>query len=145
LDERGFTFFTDYRSRKGTELDATGRAALCFHWHALERQVRISGSVERVSREESAAYFSLRPRGSQLGAWSSTQSSQLSAREQLENEVAANASRFGQGPIPLPPHWGGYRVLADEIEFWQGRANRLHDRILYSRSGSSWELSRLSP
>jgi pyridoxamine 5'-phosphate oxidase len=145
VDARGFAFFTDYRSRKSIELEATGRAALCFHWHDVERQVRICGSVERVSREESAAYFSSRPRGSQLGAWSSRQSSTLDSREILDREVATNAAQFGDGAIPLPPHWGGYRVRPDEIEFWQGRANRLHDRILYSRRGDSWEISRLSP
>jgi pyridoxamine 5'-phosphate oxidase len=145
VDERGFSFYTDYRSRKGSELDATGRAALCFHWHDVERQVRVGGTVERVSADESAAYFALRPRGSQIGAWSSRQSSPLDSRETLDRAVEANAARFGDGAVPLPPHWGGYRVRPDEIEFWQGRANRLHDRILYIRSGSSWIISRLSP
>jgi pyridoxamine 5'-phosphate oxidase len=145
VDARGFSFFTDYRSRKSAELEATGRAALCFHWHDVERQVRIAGRVERVSREESAAYFSSRPRGSQLGAWSSRQSSTLDSRDTLDREVAANAVRFGEDPIPLPPHWGGFRVRPEEIEFWQGRANRLHDRILYSRVADSWVISRLSP
>ena len=145
VDAGGFAFFTDYRSRKSSELDATGRAALCFHWHDVERQVRICGAAERVSPEESAAYFGSRPRGSQLGAWSSHQSSHLESRAALDHAVAANVARFGDDPIPLPPHWGGYRVVPDEIEFWQGRASRLHDRILYSRSGDSWEISRLSP
>jgi pyridoxamine 5'-phosphate oxidase len=145
VDERGFSFYTDYRSRKGSELDATGRAALCFHWHDVERQVRVGGTVERVSADESAAYFALRPRGSQIGAWSSRQSSPLDSRETLDRAVEANAARFGDGAVPLPPHWGGYRVRPEEIEFWQGRANRLHDRILYIRSGSSWIISRLSP
>jgi pyridoxamine 5'-phosphate oxidase len=145
VDERGFSFFTDYRSRKGSELDATRRAALCFHWHDVERQVRVGGTVERVSAEESVAYFASRPRGSQLGAWSSHQSSPLDARGTLERAVAANAERFVNGAVPLPPHWGGYRVRPDEIEFWQGRANRLHDRILYTRSSASWKISRLSP
>jgi pyridoxamine 5'-phosphate oxidase len=145
VDERGFSFFTDYRSRKGGELDATGRAALCFHWHDVERQVRMGGTVERVSPEESAAYFASRPRGSQLGAWASVQSSQLASRELLDRAVEANATRFGDGAVPLPPHWGGYRLRPDEIEFWQGRANRLHDRILYLRRGGSWVISRLSP
>lgn len=145
VDARGFAFFTDYRSRKSAELDATGRAALCFHWHDVERQVRICGAVERVSREESAAYFSSRPRGSQIGAWSSHQSSRLETREALDRAVESNVARFGDGAIPLPPHWGGYRVLPAEIEFWQGRQNRLHDRIAYLRDGDGWRTVRLSP
>lgn len=145
LDARGFTFFTDYRSRKAAELDASGKAALCFHWHDVERQVRITGSVSRVSREDSIEYFARRPRGSQIGAWSSHQSATISSRDVLESEVAEMAARFGDAAVPLPPHWGGYRLVPDEIEFWQGRQSRLHDRLLYRRNGDSWTISRLSP
>lgn len=145
LDHRGFAFFTDYRSRKSAELDASGTAAICFHWLDLHRQVRAVGTISRVSHEESVAYFATRPRGSQIGAWSSHQSSPLESRDKLDRAVAENVARFGDDAIPLPPHWGGYRLRPDEIEFWQGRANRLHDRILYSRGGDSWEISRLSP
>jgi pyridoxamine 5'-phosphate oxidase len=145
IDARGFVFYTDYRSRKAGELDADGKAGLCFWWGELERQVRVTGTVERASREESAAYFTNRPRGSQIGAWSSTQSSVLGARGELDAQVAATEKRFGDGAVPLPDHWGGYRVRPDEIEFWQGRPSRLHDRIQYVRSGDAWKIVRLSP
>lgn len=145
VDAGGFAFFTDYRSRKARELDTTGHAAACFHWQDVERQVRIVGSVARVPKDESESYFSTRPRGSQVGAWSSHQSATLGSRDILDRVVAANEARFADGPVPLPPHWGGYRLQPDEVEFWQGRPNRLHDRILYSRAGDSWTLSRLSP
>ena len=144
-DPRGFVFFTDYRSRKGDELNANSKAALCFWWGELQRQVRITGTVERVSREESAAYFKTRPRGSQLGAWSSTQSSVLPSRDALDVRVRDTQRRFTDGDVPLPDHWGGYRVRPDEIEFWQGRENRLHDRIQYRRAGEDWTIARLSP
>jgi pyridoxamine 5'-phosphate oxidase len=144
-DKRGFVFFTDYRSRKGDELNANNKAGLCFWWGELQRQVRINGSVERITREESAAYFKTRPRGSQIGAWSSTQSSVLRSRDALEARVADAQRRFGAGDVPLPEHWGGYRVRPDEIEFWQGRENRLHDRVQYHRAGDDWTIARLSP
>lgn len=141
----GFVFYTDYRSRKGQELDANPRAALCFFWQALERQVRISGVVQRVSRDESRAYFESRPVGSRIGATASVQSSQLSSRQDLEKRAAELQAQFVDGNVPLPDHWGGYRVIPVEIEFWQGRSSRLHDRILYSRTDEGWVRSRLSP
>ncbi len=144
-DERGFSFFTDYRSRKGRDLEANPRAALVFHWGELERQVRVSGTVTRVPRKESDAYFQSRPRGSRLGAWTSHQSSVIATREALEAGLQEVAARFDGADVPLPPHWGGFRVRPDAIEFWQGRENRLHDRILYLREGGTWRISRLSP
>ncbi|AHG92029.1 Pyridoxine/pyridoxamine 5'-phosphate oxidase [Gemmatirosa kalamazoonensis] len=146
VDARGFVFFCDYRSRKGQELDANARAALAFWWEPLERQVRVEGRVERASREESAAYFATRPRGSRLGAWTSRQSSVLPDRAALERELAAVEQRFaGVDDVPLPDHWGGFRVVPDAIEFWQGRPDRLHDRIRYRLTSGGWTLDRLSP
>ncbi len=146
LDENGFVFFTDYRSQKANDLAANPRASLCFFWPELERQVRISGTVSRVSQTESAEYFRSRPHGSRVGAWASHQSSPLSAREKLEAEVLRLLEKYPEGSeVPLPPHWGGFRVTPDAIEFWQGRLSRLHDRIFYRRSGENWELGRLSP
>lgn len=145
VSPRGFTFFTDYRSQKGEELDANPRAALVFLWKEIERQVRISGRVERVPREESEAYYRSRPAGSRIGAWASQQSSVLETRATLEEAVAAAEARFAHGDIPLPPHWGGYRVLPDVLEFWQGRQSRLHDRLRYRASDGGWTLERLSP
>jgi pyridoxamine 5'-phosphate oxidase len=144
-DERGFTFFTDYRSRKGRELEANPRAALVFHWGELERQVRIAGPVSRMSREENEAYFLSRPRGSRLGAWTSHQSTVIGTRADLEERLESMTARFDGGDVPLPPYWGGFRVRPDAIEFWQGRENRLHDRILYRREGGAWRVERLSP
>jgi pyridoxamine 5'-phosphate oxidase len=144
-DERGFAFFTDYRSRKGRELEANPRAALVFYWGELERQVRVSGTVSRVSRDENEAYFLSRPRGSRLGAWTSHQSTVIEARADLEERLEAMAARFDGGDVPLPPHWGGFRVRPDAIEFWQGRENRLHDRIRYLREAGAWKVERLSP
>jgi pyridoxamine 5'-phosphate oxidase len=145
VDERGFTFFTDYRSRKGRELEANPRAALVFHWGELERQVRITGAVTRVDREENEAYFLSRPRGSRLGAWTSHQSTVIASRADLEERLEAMAARFDGGDVPLPPYWGGFRVRPDAVEFWQGRENRLHDRVRYRREAGAWRVERLSP
>lgn len=146
LDPHGFLFFTDYRSRKGRELDANPQAALVFHWAELERQVRVVGRVERLTTEESWAYFRSRPEGSRIGAWASHQSAWLPERADLEVRVTALAAEHAQHEIPLPPHWGGYRLLPDEVEFWQGRVSRLHDRISYLlTSGGVWQRGRLSP
>jgi pyridoxamine 5'-phosphate oxidase len=143
-DANGFVFFTDYRSRKGAELDANPHVSLCFWWDALQRQVRISGTAVRVSREETAAYFHTRPHGSRVGAWASQQSTTLASREMLEKEVE-RLERAYPDDVPLPPHWGGYRVTPASLEFWQGRPSRLHDRIVYTRDGSAWKIGRLSP
>lgn len=145
VDERGFVFFTNFRSRKGRELDQNPYAALCFHWVALDEQIRVEGRVERVSAEESDAYFASRPRGSQLGAWASDQSAVLPSRETLETQYREIEARFGSGPIHRPPFWGGYRVVPDQVEFWYGRPDRLHDRVLYSRTHTGWTISRLYP
>jgi pyridoxamine 5'-phosphate oxidase len=144
-DQQGFTFFTDYRSQKGRELEDNPRAALAFYWGELERQVRITGTVSRVAREESEAYFRTRPRGSRLGAWASEQSAVLPGRAALEARVREVAARHPDEDVPLPPHWGGYRLRPATIEFWQGRENRLHDRVRYVRQGDSWRIERLSP
>jgi pyridoxamine 5'-phosphate oxidase len=145
VDARGFVFFTDYRSKKGRDLAENPHAALTFLWKELERQVRVRGSVEKVTAEESHAYFTSRPRGSRVAAWASEQSSVLADRAALEREVAQLADRFGDGEIPLPPHWGGYRVVPNEVEFWHGQPDRLHDRFLYRRDGAAWRIERLSP
>ena len=144
-DERGFVFYTDYRSRKGQELSDNPHASLCFFWPELERQVRIAGAVQRVSRAESDAYFQSRPLPSRLGAWTSRQSAVLASRDDLERELAVNVTRFGDGPVALPEHWGGYRVVPEEVEFWQGRESRLHDRVQFRRQAGSWIRQRLSP
>jgi len=146
FDARGFVFYTNYESRKGSELADNPVAALVFHWVELHRQVRITGAVEQVSREESDAYFQSRPRGSRLGAWTSQQSSILDGRAPLEARLAELKAQFGEGDIPLPPFWGGYRVIPDTVEFWQGRLSRLHDRLRYARqSDTTWRIERLSP
>ena len=144
-DERGFVFFTDYRSRKGQELADNPHASLCFFWPELERQVRVSGAVQRASRAESEAYFHSRPVSSQIGAWTSHQSSVLSSRDGLERALASNVLRFAADGVPLPDHWGGFRVVPNEIEFWQGRPSRLHDRISFRREAGAWVRRRLSP
>jgi pyridoxamine 5'-phosphate oxidase len=146
FDERGFAFFTNYDSEKGRQMGANPRAALAFYWVQLERQVRISGTVEKTSREDSAAYFHSRPVGSRLGAWASKQSEVVDARQILDARLKEMTERFENGDVPLPPHWGGYRVKPDEIEFWQGRPNRLHDRFRYSlQADGTWLIDRLAP
>jgi pyridoxamine 5'-phosphate oxidase len=145
ISENGFVFFTNYRSHKSEDLDARGHAALVFLWKEIERQVRIEGRVVRISDEESTAYFRLRPRGSQIGAWASPQSEIIANREWLEGEAARVEAQYAGKEIPRPSHWGGYRVLPDVIEFWQGRRNRLHDRLRYRREGSCWRIERLAP
>ena len=145
-DERGFVFYTNYESRKGRELAENPRAALMFHWSALGRQVRITGSVERTSAEESAAYIRTRARGSQLSALASPQSRPIDSRAVLEKRVADLRARYGDGELPLPTAWGGFRLTPDTIEFWQNRDDRLHDRLLYTRrSDGGWQLQRLAP
>jgi pyridoxamine 5'-phosphate oxidase len=145
-DERGFVFFTNRLSRKGRELTANPRAALLLPWHELQRQVSVVGRVEELTDAESDAYFASRPRDAQLGAWASSQSSVLPDRARLESDLADVEARFGAGPVPRPPHWGGYRVVPDEVEFWQGRTARLHDRLRFRRTGSAdWVVERLAP
>ena len=144
-DSHGFVFFTNYNSRKGRELTSNPHAALCFYWSSLDEQIRVEGRVERVSSEESDAYFAGRPRGSQLGAWASDQSQVLSSRETLEETYREIERRFDGQPVQRPPFWGGFRLLPSRIEFWYGRPDRLHDRVLYVRDASSWRIERLYP
>lgn len=146
FDERGFVFFTNYNSRKGQELAENPQAALVFWWAELERQVRISGHVEKVSENESDNYFHSRPPNSRLGAWVSNQSEVIESREVLEQRMQEFQSKYENQEIPRPSHWGGLRVIPAEIEFWQGRSSRLHDRLLYTRlDDGSWKIERLSP
>ena len=145
VDERGFAFFTNYESRKGRELDANPHAALCFHWVSLDEQIRVEGRVERVSDEESDEYFNGRPRGSQLGAWASAQSRVLPAREALEEKYREIERQYDGRNVPRPPFWGGFRIVPHRIEFWYGRPDRLHDRVVYARDGEAWRIERLYP
>jgi pyridoxamine 5'-phosphate oxidase len=146
FDEEGFVFFTNYESEKGKQLEANPYAALGFYWIELDRQIRISGHVKKTSREESKTYFHSRPVGSQLSAWTSRQSAVLDGRRVLDARMEEMNERFAGKPVPLPPHWGGYRLKPDKMEFWQGRPNRLHDRFRYTRqSGGSWLIERLAP
>lgn len=146
VDGRGFVFYTNYESRKGRELDGNPRVALLLPWIAIERQVIVEGPVTRVSREESEAYFHSRPAGSQLSAWVSQQSSIISSRKVLEDAMKAVEKKYAGVPVPLPPHWGGFRVAPETVEFWQGRRNRLHDRLRYRREADGgWSIERLAP
>jgi pyridoxamine 5'-phosphate oxidase len=145
FDERGFVFYTSYEGRKSRELEENPYCALVFYWGELERQVRIEGRVFRVSEAESDAYYKSRPRGSQLGAWVSEQSRPVGDRGTLEERVRELEAEYEGREIPRPPFWGGYRVEPEEIEFWQGRENRLHDRLLYRRSHEGWKMERLQP
>ena len=145
VDERGFVFYTNYESQKGQALIARPVASLTFFYPELERQIRIEGVVEKISAEESDIYFNSRPRGSQIGAWVSQQSTVIASRAVLEDRQRDLETRFADQPVPRPPYWGGFRVIPDLIEFWQGRPSRLHDRIRYRLTGSSWVLDRVSP
>jgi pyridoxamine 5'-phosphate oxidase len=146
FDSRGFQFFTNYDSRKARELDANPCAAVVFFWNEAERQVRIEGRAERVTAGESDAYFTSRPRGARIGAWASPQSEVVSTRELLESQFSSYETQFEEENIPRPPNWGGYRLVPTALEFWQGRPNRLHDRLLYTRLGpASWRIERLAP
>lgn len=145
IDQRGFVFFTNYNSRKGRELEGNPRAALCIHWPTLDEQIRIEGSVSRVSDAESDEYFAGRPRGSQLGAWASEQSQVLPSRETLEERYREIERRFEGRQVERPAFWGGYRIAPHRIEFWYGRPDRLHDRVLYVRRDGAWRIERLYP
>jgi len=144
-DERGFVFFTNYESRKAQDIAADPNVSLIFPWYPLERQVGILGRAERISPAESLAYFTSRPHGSRLGAWVSQQSSVITSRKLLEMKWEEMKRKFADGEVPLPSFWGGIRVVPTEIEFWQGRENRLHDRFRYTRAGNSWTIERLAP
>jgi pyridoxamine 5'-phosphate oxidase len=144
-DEKGFVFFTNYESAKGRQIEQQPFASLLFFWKELERQVRIEGVVTKVAEEESDAYFNSRPAGSRLGAWASPQSQKIADRSVLEEALKAVTAEYSELIIPRPPHWGGYRVTPSRIEFWQGRSNRLHDRILYEQIDNNWLISRLAP
>jgi pyridoxamine 5'-phosphate oxidase len=146
VDERGLVFYTNYGSGKAAALEACAQASMLFPWNELDRQVSVTGTVARVSEAESDAYFASRPRDSQLGAWASAQSQAINNRETLEAQLAAVTERFGEGEIPRPPHWGGYRLVPNTWEFWQGGESRLHDRFRYTRADDNrWEIARLQP
>ena len=144
-DRDGFVFFTNYESRKGTELALNPYASLVFPWFPMQRQIIVAGPVERASRAETEEYFASRPRSSQLGAWASAQSTVLPGPEALEAGLAAAVERFGDGPVTAPPHWGGLRVRPESVEFWQGRSSRLHDRLRFRSAGADWIVERLAP
>ena len=145
LDQDGFVFFTNYRSQKAHEIAENPQAAISFLWLELERQVRVEGMIHKISNEESDAYFAIRPKGSQIGAWASPQSMPISKTELMQNMQEQEARFANDEIIPRPEHWGGYRLIPSMIEFWQGRPNRLHDRIVYHRSVSGWTIERLAP
>jgi pyridoxamine 5'-phosphate oxidase len=145
IDERGVSFYTNYESAKGRELDARPYAAAQFLWQSHERAVRLRGPVTRVSRQETEEYFATRPRGSQLGAWASPQSQVVASRAVLDGALTEVERRFGDGAVPAPPNWGGFLIAPESVEFWQGRANRLHDRLRFRRAGDGWTLERLAP
>jgi pyridoxamine 5'-phosphate oxidase len=145
MTDEGFLFFTNYQSHKGEELAQNPRAALVFFWKELERQVRIEGTVEKISEAESDAYFASRPVKSKIGAWASPQSTTIPGRHIIEENVEKYNAQFGEENIPRPPHWGGYIVKPQKVEFWQGRRSRLHDRILYSKVNEQWKIERLAP
>jgi len=144
-DAQGFVFYTNYESRKGRELLATQRAALCFHWKSLKRQIRIEGAAAPVADDEADAYFASRDRGSQVGAWASLQSRPMEGKLQLMGRVAKFAAQFGVGAVPRPPHWSGFRIVPERIEFWQDARFRLHDRLVYERVGEGWTTQTLYP
>jgi len=145
FDDRGFIFFTSYNSHKGKQLDQNPSAAMLFYWPELSRQVRIEGSVEKISREESQAYFDSRPRESRIGAWASNQGKKIPDREYLEKKFTEYADKFSGKPVPKPPYWGGYRIIPTRFEFWNEGKHRLHDRIVYTPYGDKWRIARLSP
>lgn len=145
FDEQGFVFFTNYQSRKSHELTENSKVALLFHWNVLQRQIRIEGTVEKISQQESADYFHSRDRGSQVGAWASKQSEKLSHDNELKERMSHYQDKFSEGEVPHPEFWGGWRVKPHAIEFWQGRANRLHDRICFEKQQSNWSQHKLHP
>ena len=145
FNEEGFVFFTNYESKKSKQIAINPQAALLFPWLSLERQVKITGRVEKVSQLDSLKYFASRPKDSQIGAWASQQSSHLSSRQMLMGQFEAMKAKFANGEVPLPDFWGGYRVIPNSIEFWQGRENRLHDRFVYEKSDNEWVIRRLAP
>ena len=145
FDDKGFVFYTNYKSKKSRQIETRPAAALLFSWLTLERQIKIVGSVEKVSSLESIKYFASRPKDSQIGAWASKQSTTISSRDILQSQFESMKQKFSSGEVPLPDFWGGYRVIPRTIEFWQGRESRLHDRFVYQRSEDGWTISRLSP